>query len=78
MFQYIPQESPAYAYMRLLNPYSGVYAAFDLKPAYIEMCANDKYFWSFPHMSPNILTLGLPYSLNTLRINPPLPLWSAI
>ena len=38
----------------------------------------DKYFWSFPHMSLNILSLGLPYSWRTLEFDPPLPLWSAI
>ena len=39
MFQDYTQKSPFYTYMRLLNPYSHVYPAFDLKPVYIRMCA---------------------------------------
>ena len=39
MFQYHPQKSHVYTYTRLFKPYSRVYATFDLKPAYIGMCA---------------------------------------
>ena len=32
-----------------------------------------KYFWSFPHPSLKILTLGLPYPFRSIEFNPPLP-----
>ena len=38
----------------------------------------DKHFWNFPHRVLNNLTLGLPYSLRTLELDPPLPIWRAI
>ena len=39
MFQDHPQKLHVYTYTRLLKQYPRVYAAFDLKPAYIGMCA---------------------------------------
>ena len=38
----------------------------------------EKSFWSFPHRVLNNLTLGLPYALRMLRLNPPFPIWRAI
>ena len=43
-----------------------------------KMCIKLKVFGVFPHRVLNNLTLGLPYALRTLRLNPPLPIWSAI
>ena len=34
----------------------------------------EKRFWSFPHRVLNKLTLGLPYALIMLKIDPPLPI----
>ena len=39
MFQDHPQKFPVYTYTRLLKQYLRVYAAFELKPVYIGMCA---------------------------------------
>ena len=47
MFQEHPQQFPVYTYTRLLKQYSRVYTTFDLKPAYIRMCAKWKIFLEF-------------------------------
>ena len=39
---------------------------------------NEKYFWSFPHVGLNILSLGIPYVLRKLGFDPSSPLWSTI
>ena len=39
MFQYHPKKFLFYTYTQLLKQYPHVYAAFDLKPVYIGMCA---------------------------------------
>ena len=38
----------------------------------------NKSFWNFPHGVSNNLTLVLPYALRTLKLDPPLTIWSAI
>ena len=47
---------------------------FTSNPHTLGCVQNDKYFWIFPHLSLNNLTLGLPKSLRILGFNVPLPL----
>ena len=67
MFQDHPQKLLVYTYTWILKQYSRVYATFDLKPAYIRMCAKGKIVLEFSLMWIQV-TCFLPFHMIWYRL----------